>query len=137
MRLVGKTWKSKKSDIWLAEIPILDLATQAESPQDIPDMVKDAIECLVNKSKFKVSVEKRKGELFIESNNPKLLTGLILKRQRSRKHMTLEEVTANLGAKSINDYAQYEKGKHLPSLEKLESLLKAIDPARKPVLSYA
>jgi predicted RNase H-like HicB family nuclease len=136
MKIAGKAWKSRKNDYWLVEVPILDLVTQAESPDEITEMVKDAIECLVNRKKFKVSVEKRKNEIFVESNDPKLLMSLILKRQRAKQHMTLEEVTINLGAKSINEYAQYEKGKHLPSLEKLESLLKAIDPKHTPVLNY-
>ncbi|HXW53405.1 MAG TPA: helix-turn-helix transcriptional regulator [Myxococcota bacterium] len=137
MKIAGRLWKSRKSDFWLAEVAILDLATQAKTIEEIPDMVKDAIEGLVDAKKFKVEVQRRKNDIFIESNDPKLLTALILKRQRTRQRLTLEEVTANLGAKSINEYAQYERGKHLPSLEKLENLLKAIDPKHTPVLSYA
>src|SRR5882724_6599681 len=103
MKIAGKVWKSRKSELWLAEVPILDLVTQAESIDEISDMVKDAIECHIDAKNFKVSVERRKNVIFIESNEPKLLTALILKRQRTRQKMTLEEVTTNLGASSINE----------------------------------
>jgi len=49
--------------------------------------------------------------------------------------MTLDDVADQLHAKSINEYAQYEQGKHQPSFEKFEKLLQAIDPELQPVIS--
>ena len=66
--------------------------------------------------------------VFLDANGYKKINALILKRQRQKKHLNLEEVATHLHARSINEYAQYEQGRHLPSFDKFEQLLKAIDP---------
>ena len=99
-------------------------------------MVKDAIEALVNKRGFTANVQLVGNVLCVEANDSKQLVSLMLRRQRMRNHLTLDEVQERLGARSKNEYAQYEQGKSLPGFENLESLLMAIDPQRSPVLSY-
>lgn len=136
MKIVGKIWKSRKNAYWIAEIPLLDIATEAKNKEELPLMVKDAIELLVNKKSFKISADLHKNALCVEANDQKILMALVLKRQRLRKHLKLEEVKERLGAKSVNDYAQYEQGKHRPSFAKFEQLLKAIDPNHFPVIGY-
>lgn len=128
MKIVGNIWKSEEDKFWLAEIPALDLMTQAKNKKEIPGMVKDAIELLVDDSAFSVDVTVLNNFVFLDANDTKKLIALILKRQRQRKHLNLEEVASHLKARSINEYAQYEQGRHLPSFEKFEQLLKAIDP---------
>ena len=135
MKIAGKIWKSKKSALWLAEIPLLDLATQAETKQEIPYMVKNAIETLVDDQNFSAEVSVSKNVLLLDSNDQKKLVALILKRQRQKYRLTMEQVAEHLQAKSINEYAQYEQGKHQPSFEKFEKLLQAIDPNLQPVIS--
>lgn len=135
MKLAGKVWKSRKSAMWLGEIPLLDLATQAERKEEVPWMIKDAIEALVDDKHFCVEVSLHKNALYLEANDQKKLIALILKRQRRRKKLTLDDVAAHLNTKSINEYAQYEQGKHQPSFEKFEKLLQAIDPDLRPVIS--
>ena len=135
MKIGGKIWKSRKDNFWLAEIPLLDLVTQAETKEELSEMVKDAIELLVDDNTFFAEVALSNNNLFIDSNDTKKLIALILKRQRQKRSLRLEEVASQLKAKSINEYAQYEQGKHLPSIEKLEQLLKAIDPALMPFIS--
>lgn len=135
MKLAGKTWKSRKSNLWLVEIPLLDLVTQAQSKDDIPEMVKDAVESLINNKNFSVSVVLHNNIVYLEAKDLKNLIALILKRQRRKRKLTLEEVAIQLKAKSINEYVQYEKGEHQPSFEKFEKLLQAIDPKLQPVIS--
>ncbi len=135
MKIGGKVWKSRKDDFWLSEIPLLNLMVQANSKKEVPEMVKDAIELLVDDPTFVIDAILVDNFLFIESNNTKKLIALILKRQRQKKHLKLEEIASNLNAKSINEYAQYEQGKHLPNFEKFEQLLKAIDPELTPFMS--
>lgn len=134
MMIGGKVWKSRKDSMWLAEIPFLNLMVQAHSKEEIPEMIKDAIELLVDIPHFSVQVALSENTALIGSNDPKRLLALILKRQRQRKSLKLEDVASSLKAKSINEYAQYEQGKHLPSLEKFEQLLKAIDPELRPFM---
>ena len=128
MKIVGNIWKSERDKLWLAEILSLDLMTQATTKKEMPAMVKDAIELLVDDPKFTVKTTVVDNFVFIEANDTKKLIALILKRQRQKKHLNLEEVASSLHARSINEYAQYEQGRHLPSFEKFEQLLKAIDP---------
>ncbi|MCJ7588955.1 MAG: helix-turn-helix transcriptional regulator [Candidatus Aminicenantes bacterium] len=40
--------------------------------------------------------------------------------------MSLAEVAARLGAKSINGYARYEQGRSIPSVRKLSQLYAAV-----------
>ncbi len=134
MMIHGVMWKCGDEPGWLADVPLLDFMTQAESKDEVPEMVKDAIESMMYDSEFYVDVTYKDNTLFIVPNIPKKLVAFLLKRQRLRRRLTLEEVTANLHARSINDYAQYEQGKHMPSLEKLEQLLKAIDPQLEPYI---
>jgi len=135
MKLGGRIWKSRKDKFWLAEVPLLQVTTQGTTQKELLEMVKDAIELLVDDPAFSIDVTLIGNSLFIESNDPKKLIGLILKRQRHRKKLKLEDVAALLGAKSLNEYAQYEQGKHLPSLEKFEKLLQAINPELMPFVS--
>jgi hypothetical protein len=137
MKIEGKIWKSDKSDFWLAEVPLLDFMTQAEIKEDVPAMVKDALESLVDDPTFSVTASLSDNHLFIDTNDPKTLVSLLLKRQRNKMGLTQQKVAENLGSKSINDYAQYEHAKHMPTIERLEELLRAIDPKLKPYLSVS
>ncbi len=119
----------------MAEIPLLDVVTQAHAKREILAMVKDAIETLVGDKTFSVRVTMHENVVCIDSSETKHLIALILKRQRRKRKLTLEDVSEKLHAKSINEYAQYEQGKHLPSFEKFEQLLNAIDPKLAPVIS--
>ena len=135
MKLTGNIWKGRSDGLWIIEIPLLDLMTQAKTKNGAPEMVKDAIETLINDDTFTIEASLHGNQLLIAANNPKLLIALILRRQRRRKNLTLEEVAKHLKARSINEYAQYEQGKHQPSFEKFAKLLQAIDPELCPVIS--
>ncbi len=65
------------------------------------------------------------------------MIALMLKRQREAHRLTLIEVAQRLGQKSPNAYARYEQGKSLPTVEKLNKLMKAIDPGFEPILKVA
>jgi hypothetical protein len=115
MQIAGKVWKSKKSNVWLGEIPLLDLATQAPTKNKVPGMIKDAIEALVDDETFLIKVSLLKDVLIVEAQDQKKLMSLVLKRQQRKNKLTLEDVALQMHAKSINEYAQHEQGKHLPT----------------------
>ena len=62
------------------------------------------------------------------------MTSLLLRRQRERSGLSLTEVSERLGAKSRNAYARYERGTSVPTLSKLDELLRAVSPDRDFVL---
>lgn len=131
MEISGKICKSKKDRFWLAGVSFLDLLVQAETKKEIPEMVKDAVELLVDDPNFSVDVYVTGEDLFLSANDVKKLVALMLKRLRLKNELKLEDVAEALNAKSINEYAQYEQAKHLPSIEKLQQFLDAIDPERQ------
>jgi hypothetical protein len=138
MRFEGKVWKNKGSKYWLVEVPLLDVMTQGTSKDNAYSMMADAIECLVNKKGFKVDVRPIDSESFtVGASHESAMIALMLKRQREAHHLTLAEVARRLGQKSPNAYARYEQGKSLPTVEKLNKLMKAIDPEFEPILKVA
>ena len=138
MRFEGRIWKDKGSKYWLVEVPLLDVLTQGTSKVDAYSMIADAIECLINIKELKVDVRPVDGESFtVGANRESVMIALMLKRQREAHRLTLAEVARRLGQKSPNAYARYEQGKSLPTVEKLNKLMKAIDPEFEPILKVA
>jgi predicted RNase H-like HicB family nuclease len=138
MRFEGRVWKNKGSKYWLVEVPLLDVITQGTSKNDAYYMIADAIEALVNQKGFRVDVRPHGNESFtVGSSLESWMVALMLKRQREAHRLTLAEVARRLGQKSPNAYARYEQGKSLPTVEKLNKLMKAIDPGFEPILKVA
>lgn len=137
MRFEGKLYRphGKKNKYWSVEIPILNIHTQGKSRKDALEMVKDAVESLVNKKGFRVQVYPGEENTFsIGAKDSRTLISFMLKRQREFRELTIREVALRLRSKSPNAYAQYEQGKISPSVDKLIELLKALDPDFEPIL---
>ena len=138
MRFEGRVWKDKNTKYWLIEVPLLDVTTQGLSKEDAYRMIANAIETLVAKKLFKINVRPLYRESFtIGANHEIHLIALMLKRQREAHHLTLQEIAHRLGQKSPNAYARYEQGKSVPTVEKLNELMRAIDPSYEPILKVA
>jgi len=85
-----------------------------------------------------VTVYPTGGETFeIGANRVGVLLALLLRRLRERQGLTLAEAAERLGQRSKNAYARYEQGRAMPTVEKLEQLLKAIAPNQKIVWHVA
>ncbi len=91
MRLIGTLWKSTESHFWLAEIPDLDLLVQAMSREEIPEMVKDAVELLAFDDRILVDVKLEGDSLVIESDNTQKLDALVKRRQQSALALTKDD----------------------------------------------
>ncbi len=127
MRFSGKIYKD--GNFWLAEIPILDLMTQGQTKKEAYDMVADMLETMVNKESFKINVYKKNKDTFeVGSLESKHLVSLLLQRKREISGLSLSQVAHRLGMSSNNAYARYERGKSVPSIEKLNNLLHAVCP---------
>ena len=136
MRFAGRVTKDGK--YWAIEVPILRVYTQGLSKKDAYFMIADAIEMLVDKEGFKVDVYPGKGEYFeVGSKDTAALAALLLREQRTKRGLTLEEVAKRLGAKSNNAYARYEQRRSTPTIEKLSELLMALSPDNDFVLSLS
>ena len=136
MRFEGRIRRDGRC--WLVEIPAFDAVTQGRTKREAFAMAEDLIETMADAKGFKVTAFPVAGEIFeIESNRVGTLIALLLRRQRERHGLTLSEAADRLGQRSRNAYARYEQGKAMPSVEKLEQLLKAIAPDQRIVCRFA
>ena len=127
MRFSGKIYKDGK--FWLAEIPILDLMTQGRTKREAYEMVADMLDTMVNQKDFEITVFKGKKDTFeVGSSDAKYFVRLLLQRKRELSGLSLSQVASRLGMSSRNTYARYEQGKSVPSVEKLNDLLRAVCP---------
>ena len=126
MRFQGTVYKD--SGVWLAEVPLFDAMTEGRTKNDALNMMRDWFETMVHVDGFEVRVHSgRHGEFEVSANDLRQMIGLLLRRSRQRSGLSLNDVAARLGAKSRNAYARYERGDSLPTIEKLDVLLKAVN----------
>jgi predicted transcriptional regulator len=98
-------------------------------------MIADTAESLAGRKGFWVRVYKtRGGEFEIGASDQAVLTALLLRRARLKAGLSLEEVAARLGAKSLNSYARYEQGRSMPSVEQLTRMFSAVAKSREFVI---
>ena len=136
MRFEGRLWKDGQH--WLVEVPALNALTQGRSREDAYEMIKDLVETMVDKPGFEVTVSPGAGDVFqLGANEVRTLVALLLRRQREKSGVTLAEAAKRLHQKSRNAYARYEQGRAVPTVEKLEELLRAVAPGREIVWHLA
>jgi predicted RNase H-like HicB family nuclease len=127
MRFEGKLTRDGR--FWLAEIPLLDAMTQGRTRAEALVMISDWVETMVNQTGFRAQVHPRgKNEFEVSGNDVGALTALLLRRRREATGASLRDVAERLGATSRNAYARYERGDVVPTVEKLDALLKATSP---------
>jgi predicted RNase H-like HicB family nuclease len=133
MRFQGHVRKDGQH--WLAEVPLFDAVTQGRTRSQALDMLADWFETMVARSNFAVVVHQTSGDAFeVDGSDSRAMISLLLRRQRHKSGLSLAQVAARLGARSRNAYARYERGSAVPTVEKLEELLKAVAPKREIVV---
>ena len=133
MRFEGKV--SRDGRFWLAEIPLLDGATQGRTRVEALEMIADWLETMVDRPAFRAEVHARSKQGFeVSGNDVAAMTALLLRRRREASGISLREVASRLGASSRNTYARYERGDAVPTIEKLDALLKAASPGHDFVI---
>ncbi len=136
MRFEGRLWKDGQH--WLVEVPALNALTQGRSREEAYEMIKDLVETMADKPGFEVTVSSGAGDVFeLGANEVRTLVALLLRRQREKSGVTLAEAAERLHQKSRNAYARYEQGRAVPTVEKLEELLRAVAPGREIVWNLA
>ena len=127
MRFEGKV--ARDGRLWLAEIPLLDAITQGRTKAEALQMIADWLETMVNKPTFQAEVHPRgRSEFELSGNDVPAMTALLLRRRREASGASLRDVALRLGAMSRNAYARYERGEAVPTVDKLDALLKATSP---------
>lgn len=136
MRFEGRI--GRDGGLWLVEIPAFDAMTQGRTKREALAMAKDLIETMADAAGFEVAVHPTGRATFeVGANRVGPLLALLLRRQRERQGLTLAEAAERLGQRSKNAYARYEQGRAMPTVEKLEQLLKAVAPDQRIVWRIA
>lgn len=119
----------------MAEVPLFDAVTQGRSRREALEMIEDWFVSMVNRPGFAVEAMPTGKEQFeVTSDDLKSMISLLLQRQRQESGLSLADAAKRLGARSRNAYARYERGDSVPTIEKLDQLLRAISPDRDVVL---
>jgi hypothetical protein len=114
---------------WLAEIPLLDARTQGHTRREAFEMIKDWVETAVNRDQFCATVHpKGRTEFELEGSDAAAMVALLLRRRREASGASLRDMATRLGSTSRNSYARYERGEAVPTVEKLDALLRATSP---------
>ena len=133
MRFHGKL--SKAGKWWLAEVPVFDAMTQGRTRKEAFEMIVDWFMTMVGRKGFSVQVHPVGRDHFeIASDDARTMISLLLQRQRQKSGLSLAQAAQRLGAKSRNAYARYEQGVSVPTVQKLDELLRAIAPERDIVV---
>jgi hypothetical protein len=116
----------KSGKYFLVAIKEIDATTQGFSMEEARMMAKDLLESLfLGYFDKKIEVESKvdcKGDLLLVAPD-QYAVPLILRCLRLTKKITIEEINHVCGFKSPNAYAQYEKGRRMPSVEQFSRLL--------------
>lgn len=116
MKLQGRYYKDGK--FWISEIPLISLMDQGKSKTESLEMIKSAVEELMNESKLKCTLDDLgDGEFLLSSHDAKLLGCFVLKRMRESQGLSIREVSTKLRHKSHTEYARHESGKTAMTLE--------------------
>ena len=133
MRFQGRVYKDGRH--WLAEVPVFDALTQGRSRREALEMIADWFVTLANRTRFSVDIYPSGTDEFeVGSTDSRTMISLLLQRQRHKSGLSLAQAAARLGVKSRNAYARYERGASVPTVEKLDELLRAVAPGSNIVL---
>lgn len=123
---------------WLADVPVFDAMTQGRTRREALAMVGDWFATVIDREGFAVTVEPVRGDGFeIGSSDARAMIGLLLRRQRERSGLSVTEVARRLGLRSQGAYVRYERGLAVPTLDKLDELLRVVAPGCSLVLQQS
>ncbi|MCY4645216.1 MAG: type II toxin-antitoxin system HicB family antitoxin [Bacteriovoracales bacterium] len=138
MKIEGKLEKEPGERVWGVSIPEIGIFTQGKSKSDAYKMAKEAIELVVELNDFEVSIEpSSNNNFFIVPNNIGPILSMILRQKRIDNGLSIRDVAKRMGQSSPNSYGRYESGKSIPTIEKFDELLKAIDSNLSSILKVA
>src|SRR5713101_1498992 len=132
MRFEGKLTRDGR--FWLAEVLLFDAVTQGRTRKEALAMIADWFETLIDRRGFTAEVHSTGNTFEVGGSDTAAMIALLLRRRRQAAGASLSEIASRLGVASRNAYARYERGDAVPTVEKLDELLKATAPGAELVL---
>ena len=138
MKIEGSLEKKEGEKMWGVNIPEIGIFTQGKTKKEAYKMAKEAIELVIDLDDFEITIEPtQSNKFFIIPSSLGPVLAMILRQKRIDNGLSIREVASRLGQSSPNSYGRYENGKNIPTLEKFDKLLEAIDPNLSSVLKIA
>ena len=138
MKIEGRLIKQSGDTYWGAELPEIGVFTQGKTKKQAYAMVKEAVELVVGLKGFKVSVEPAGlGKFYVAPSHIGPIVALILKQKRLEQGMGLQDVCNRLDALSLHSYRRYEAGTLVPSIQRFDEILMAINPSSENILKVS
>jgi predicted RNase H-like HicB family nuclease len=129
MRFQGRVFKDGRH--WLAEVAVFDALTQGRTRADALNMMSDWFETMLGAAAGSIrTIAASRTDFEVLAGDAAAMISLLLRRQRQKSGLSLADAATRLGAKSRNAYARYEQGRTVPTVAKLDELLKAVAPDR-------
>ena len=117
---------------------MFDALTQGRSRQEALDMIADWFVTMAGRKKLGIEIQPVGRDVFeVASADARRMISLLLQRQRQKSGLSLAQVAKRLGVKSRHAYARYEQGVSVPTVDKLDGLLRAVAPGRDLVLQQS
>jgi hypothetical protein len=132
MKFEGKLIRDRR--FWLAEVPLFDAMTQGRTRKEALAMLADWFETMIARRGFTADVHSSGNTFEIGGSDIAAMIALLLRRRRQAIGVSLSEIASRLGVASRNAYARYERGNAVPTVEKLDELLRATAPGGELVL---
>jgi ribosome-binding protein aMBF1 (putative translation factor) len=135
MRIAGTIEKEGK--LWGIEIPALALSTQGRSKKEAYEMAVSVVKDAMDRQDLNIELIKVPTGFHLKIADVKATIAFILQRQRQDNGLSIREVARRLGSESPTAYHAYESGKRMPTVEKFEQILKAINKNLETLLQVA
>jgi len=136
MRFQGSV--ERDDAFWLAAVPVFDAMTQGRTRHEALEMMTDWFVTMLGRPRAVVRIHTTGRAAFeVAADDTRSMVSLLLRRQRQKSGLSLAQAADRLGARSRNAYARYEQGGCVPTMEKLDALLRAIAPGQDIVLSQS
>ncbi len=132
MRFEGKLTRDGR--FWLAEVLLFDAVTQGRTRKEALAMIADWFETLIDRRGFTAEVHSTGNTFEVGGSDTAAMIALLLRRRRHAAGASLSEIASRLGVASRNAYARYERGNAVPTVEKLDELLRATAAGSELVL---
>ncbi len=124
----GKVYKEGK--FWIIEVQDLDIMTQGRTKDEAYDMLEDLLKTASRREGFKADIARFANNTFLlrgrDERSEADLIAILLRRQRARAGLSLNDMARLLKAKSKNAYARYEHGESVPSPIMMEKILRVM-----------
>ena len=124
---------TKSGKFWVSEIAALDIMSQGTTKIEavmmaisaLKDLVSHYFEEGINVEPIGIERLGKRKSCFVRTSDYDTIVAFIVKHLRVKSETSVRGMASKLSVKGTGSVTQYESGKHCPSLEKIDAILRA------------